>query len=106
MLTTFTPIISAAAIIAEIDDTPPPMPLPVNLVSSDGTTASGISYFFGGSYPNYVKYYYRLQVAGASDCQKLPNDTIVTTFTGSAIFDPRAAIRTLCDRRGRSGKSQ
>jgi len=71
-ISTFTPLRSAAALLTAVDTTPPPSPLPV-------VARSGGELHFAVRYPDYMRFYYRVQSVGESDCQRRPSDDVVPT---------------------------
>jgi hypothetical protein len=71
-ISTFTPLNSAAQLIAEVDEAPPTLPLP----RDDRTD----SVTFKSEYPDYVKYHYRVQGRGQSDCSLRPDDGVITDY--------------------------
>jgi hypothetical protein len=87
----FTSLDSASVLITEVDDTPPPLPLPLQI----GLGAGGVGVYIPVLLPDYARYRYRVQPAGANGCEPMPDDTLVD-MSSTQLFPSGGPLRELC----------
>jgi len=82
--TAFTPLNSVAEVLTEVDEMPPPLPLPYDRSSG--------AFAFSPQYPDYVRFYYRLQNPGETDCRKLPSDEVIASESVTVMLGQELCV--------------